>query len=367
MEPLRVLQIVPNMHSAGLENWLMNIYRNIDRDKVQFDFLVHYTKRFDFDDEIEKLGGKIYRLSVREDNNVKKYINDLEYFFKSHREYRVIHSHMPSLAYIHLGIAKKNKIEYRFLHSHNAFSTRNIKGYIKAIMSKLAKYNATDLLACSEKAGQFQYGKTGFKIINNAIELEKFIYNEEIRTKLRSDLGLNDKFVIGHIGRFNVQKNHEFIIDIASSLDKLNEDFHLLLLGDGEKRKEIERLVIEKNIKQKVTFLGVRDDVNKFYQAFDVFILPSLHEGLPVVGVEAQSADLPVIFSNEITEEAKLIEKANFLPIDNGVSCWVSEILRVKSGNLNRRNKAIEITKKGYNVKNEARQLIDMYMKCYKS
>lgn len=366
MEPLRILQIVPNMHSAGIENWIMNIYRNIDRDKIQFDFLVHYTKHFDFDDEIEKRGGKIYRLSVREDNNIKKYIKDLDIFFKNHKEYKVIHSHMPSLAYIHLGIARRNKVEHRFLHSHNAFSSRNLKGHMKAIMSKIAKYNATELLACSKKAGAFQYGKKSFRVINNAIELEKFVYSENVRNEIRDSLGLSNRFIIGHIGRFNVQKNHAFIINIMSVLKELDEDFHLLLLGSGEKREEIEKLVAEKKLTQKVTFLGVRSDANKFYQAFDTFILPSLHEGLPVVGVEAQAADLPVIFSSEVTDEAKLIEKTKFLPIDDGLECWISEILSVKHLSLERKNNFIELTKQGYNVKREASELINMYINCYK-
>lgn len=365
MQPIRILQIVPNMHSAGIENWLMNIYRNIDRDKVQFDFLVHYEKRFDFDDEIESLGGRIYRMSLREDNNLFKYISDLNKFFSKHNEYKVIHAHMPSLAYLYLGIAKKYNVKHRILHSHNAFCSKNVKGYLKMILSKIAKYNATKLLACSHKAGIFQYGKSEFTVINNAIDIDKFSYNYDIRNQVRKELNIEDKFVIGHIGRFNVQKNHVFIINILNKIKREKNNIHLILVGTGELKEEIERLVYKLGLCENVTFLGVRNDTYKLYQAFDLFILPSLHEGLPVVGVEAQAAGLPILFSEEVTKEVKLTDEVKFLPINKGVEIWKEKILDIEKKKILRDNNKNQLTKLGYNVKIEAQKLIALYTSAY--
>lgn len=365
MKPIRILQVVPNMHSAGIENWLMNIYRNIDREKVQFDFLVHYKKRFDFDDEIESLGGKIFRMSVREDNNLIKYISNLNKFFSEHKEYKVIHAHMPSLAYIYLGIAKKYNIKYRILHSHNAFCSKNIKGYLKMVLSKIAKYNATNLLACSYKAGVFQYGNSEFTLINNAIDVERFSYNYTIRNQVRKELNVEEKFVIGHIGRFNVQKNHVFIINILNQIKKEKNDIHLILVGTGELKETIEAMVKKLELCNNVTFLGSRDDTHKLYQAFDLFILPSLHEGLPVVGVEAQAAGLPILFSEEVTKEVKLTDEIEFLPINKGEGIWKEKILKIRKNKILRKNNVDKLTKLGYNVKNESQKLIDLYTSVY--
>ena len=215
MEPIRVLQVVPNMNSGGLENLIMNIYRNIDRSKVQFDFIVHYEKRGFFDDEIESLGGKIYRFSVREDNNIIKYVKDLNLFFKNHPEYRVVHGHMASLGFIYLGIAKKYKVPVRIAHSHGTSHLRTIKGYIKFFTFKLVKYESNVNFACSTEAGKYLFGnKRKFEFIPNAIDMDKFEYDEEIRKEYRHKLDLDGKLVLGHVGRFNLQKNHNFLLDI---------------------------------------------------------------------------------------------------------------------------------------------------------
>ena len=189
-EPIRVLHIVPNMQAGGLETLIMNIYRNIDRTKVQFDFLVHYTGNYFYDDEIRSLGGRIYKLSVRDDNNFIKYLKDLDAFFKKHPEYKIVHGHMESLGQFYFKAAKKNGVPVRVAHSHNSATENTIKGKIKGLLLKRYKVFATDYFACSQKAGEFMFANKKFTVLKNAIIVNNFIYNENERNRLRKELGI---------------------------------------------------------------------------------------------------------------------------------------------------------------------------------
>ena len=293
MQTIRVLHIVPNMQQGGIENFLMNIYRNIDREKVQFDFLVHYQKKYFFDDEIEKLGGKIYRLSVREDNNLIKYIHDLNKFFKEHNEYRIVHGHMASLGYFYLNAAKENGVPIRIAHSHGANYLKTLKGYTKSFLFKLFKLPANIYWACSNEAGKFLFGKnTKFELIPNAINMKKFIYNIDIRSEVRNELNLNNKLVIGHVGRFNLQKNHSFILDIFNEIHKINSNTVLILIGSGELEKNIN----ESKYSDKIIFSDYRQDSANIHKLIDIFILPSINpDPLPTVVLEAMASAKPIV------------------------------------------------------------------------
>ena len=303
MKPIRVLQIVPNMQQGGLENFIMNIYRNIDRQKVQFDFLVHYHRRQFFDDEIEKLGGMIYRFSLRDDNNIIKYIIELNKFYKKHKEYKVIHCHMSSIGFINFLIAKKNGIKIRIAHSHNSSTDKTIKGRIKRIMMLPYKYVSTLNYACSNDAGKYLYGNKKFEVIPNAIDTKNFEYNESFRKEIRDKLKLGNKLVIGNVGRFNLQKNHFFLIDIFYNIYNINKNAVLLLVGKGELENTIKEKVNKLGLEKCVYFLGIRSDINKIYQGMDIFLMPSLFEGLPLTGIEAQMSKLKCFFSDNITKE----------------------------------------------------------------
>lgn len=325
MKPIRVLQIVPNMQQGGLENFIMNIYRNIDRQKVQFDFLVHYQKRQFFDNEIEKLGGKIYRFSLRDDNNIIKYIIELNKFYREQNEYKVIHCHMSSIGFINFLIAKKNGIKVRIAHSHNSSTDKTVKGRIKRIMMLPYKYVSTLNYACSNDAGRYLYGNKKYIIIPNAIDTDKFKFNEDKRKKYKEKLNINDKqFVIGHIGRFNIQKNHKFIISVFNKYLKINNEAILLLIGDGELLKEIKSLCKKLNIEKSVIFMRNIKNIYDYYNIMDLFILPSFFEGLPVVGIEAQTNGLNCLFSDNITEEVKVSDKVEYLKLNCDV--WVKKI-----------------------------------------
>ena len=251
-KPIRVLQVVPNMQAGGLETLIMNLYRNIDRSKVQFDFLVHYKGKFFYDDEIRKLGGKIYHLSVRDDNNFYKYLNDLNNFFKIHTEYKAVHGHMMSTAVFYMYYAKKYGVKLRIIHSHNSDTVPGLKGIVKYRLAKIAPMFANEYMACGIKAGRYLYGNKKFDVLNNGIDLSKFKFDSQIRNEYRRKLGLENKFVIGHIGRFNIQKNHEFLIQVFNEIQKLNENSVLLLIGDGELKAKVQEQVSVMNLTKKV-------------------------------------------------------------------------------------------------------------------
>lgn len=361
MAPIRVLMVVPNMHRAGLETLIMNIYRNIDREKVQFDFLTHYTAKFDYDDEIEQLGGQIYRLSVREDNNLFKYLSDLKRFFANHPEYKIVHGHMESFGFLYSRAAKKAGVKTIIAHSHNALIEPTLKGYLKSLMNKPWKRYANTLFACSQKAGDFMFNGSPYTVINNGIRCEEFVYNLDVRAECRKELDLENKIVIGHIGRFDPQKNHTFLIDIFAQYAMKHENAVLLLVGEGALIGNIRDKVNSLNLSEKVKFLGVRSDTSRIYQAMDIFLLPSLFEGLPVVGVEAQSAGLPILTADTVTKELCVTNLVEMLPLSSSSTVW-GEKIDDMLGRIRRRNTLSEMNEAGFNIKKTADFLQDFYL-----
>lgn len=360
MEPIRVLQVVPNMHRAGLETLIMNIYRNIDREKVQFDFLVHYGARFDYDDEIESLGGTIHRMTVREDNHFFKYFGDLDRLFKSHPEYKVVHGHMESFGFIYSHFAKKNGVKTIIAHSHNALIEPTLKGFVKSVMNKPWKRVATDLFACSEKAGKFMFGKRDFRVINNGVETARFGFDERVRNEFREELGVSGKTVIAHVGRFDPQKNHEFLIDIFEEYQRIDPNSVLMLAGEGPLFDRIKKKVADLGLDDKVVFLGVRSDLCRLYQAFDILMLPSLFEGLPVVGVEAQCAGLPMLTSDEVTAELELTDLVCRYPLAKSPEMWAQKIAELVK--TQRTDRSGDVAAAGYDIKETAQWLQNFYI-----
>lgn len=360
MEPIRILQVVPNMNSGGLENLIMNIYRNIDRSKVQFDFLVHYQKKGFFDDEIVKLGGKIYRFTVREDNNVIRYIKELNKFFKEHPEYKVVHGHMASLGFIYFNIAKKYKVPVRIAHSHGTSHLKTLKGYMKFLTFKLEKYYSNVNFACSTEAGEYLFGKNGkFEIIPNAIDIEKFKYNTQLRDKVREELQIENNFVIGHVGRFNLQKNHKFILEIFKRILQKEKNAVLLLAGNGELEEDIKKMAYELKIENNVKFLGVRKDIERLYQAMDIFLMPSLFEGLPLTGVEAQASNIKCFFSDTITKEVVITDNTRFISLNESAEKWAKEILENRV--YDREN--VKIINEEFDIRKLAEKMQKKYIK----
>lgn len=361
-EPIRVLIVNYKMQCAGIESFIMNVYRNIDKEKVQFDFLVHYSELQFYDKEIEELGGNIYRLSVREDNNIIKYFRDLKRFFANHPEYQIVHGHMESFGVFYLHAAMKAGIRTRIAHSHIAERNRGIKGCVKHLLNCFYHTYATDLFACSDVAGKFMFGKSKYTVFNNAIDTRKFSYSKDIRGQIRSDLEIkNSTTVIGHVGRFNTQKNHIFLMEVFNEVLKINNDSIMLLLGEGDLFEDVVTYSKHLGINEKVRFLGIRADAYRIYQAIDIFVMPSLFEGLPVSGIEAQAAGLPCIFSDTITEQTKITPNVTFLNLSDSKQMWAEKISNIVQS-TNRINTSKLICDAGYDISTEVKKLQEFYL-----
>lgn len=362
-EPIRVLQILPGGHvCGGIENFVMNYYRNLDRTKVQFDFLVHYNDKGYYDDEILKLGGKIYYTNIRNDKKIIKYIKYLNNFFKEHKEYKIIHGHMPGLAPLYFFVARINHVKCRIAHSHVTDTEKTLKGRLLKLIIYSISFFSNYYFACSKEAGKFMFKNKKFEIINNAIDFEKFKYDENKRLKIREELGIDDKFVVGCVGRFNQQKNHQFLIRIFYELLKNNSNSVLLLIGEGELENDIRAQASNLGIIDKVIFLGVKNDVGYWYNAFDSFVLPSNFEGLGIVLIESQVNGLPTYTSSVVPEEANVSNLIKFISLSDDPKEWAKKIAKGKI----RVDKTFEIDRKGYNLKKEAIKLQNKYIDLYK-
>lgn len=319
---IRILQCVNNMHRAGLETMLMNYYRNIDRDKIQFDFLTHRPQRSDYDDEIEEMGGRVYYAPRLMPQNLPAYRRWMKNFFREHPEYIIMHSHIDAMSYLPLLEGKRNGVPIRIAHSHSTSIDRDFKYPLKLYYRSRINSVTTDNFSCGKLAGDFLFSGEDYTIIPNAVEADRFYYNEKIRNEKRRELGITDEFVIGHVGRFYYPKNHKFLVDIFKEILTINSRSLLVLIGTGEKEAEIKDYVENLGLSDKVKFLGSRSDVSELYQALDVFALPSLFEGVPLVGVEAQFSDLPCYFSTKVPTEVAFSKKAHFIPLESGPAEW---------------------------------------------
>lgn len=359
--PVRVLQIVTQMTRGGLETMLMNYYRHIDRSELQFDFLEHRDYEVDYDKEIRELGGIIYRLP-RLNPISGKYLHALDYFFTEHPEYHVVHAHLDCMSGIPLRYAKKHNVPVRIAHAHSTSETRNYKYPIKLYYKRMIPAYATDLFACSDKAGKWMFGEREFSVLNNAIDADAFAYDEIVRTEVRCENGIGPKeLVVGHVGRFMPEKNHAFLLCIFQALEQVCSDVRLMLVGTGELQKEIRELCKSLQIENKVIFTGVRTDVNRLMQAMDVFVLPSLWEGLGIVAVEAQAAGLPCILSDRVPKECVRTDNlVSFYSLEDSLNCWVQEILRCSKRKRFDRSK--EIQKNGFDIRENAGQLQEFYL-----
>lgn len=334
---IRILQCVNNMHRAGLETLLMNYYRSIDRTKVQFDFLMHRSERSDYDDEIESMGGRIFRAPRLYPQNYPKYFKFMASFFQEHPDYQIVHSHIDAMSYLPLLAAKKAGIPIRIAHSHNTGIDLDFKYPLKQYFRHRLNSVATHCFSCGQEAGEFLFRGREFTVIPNAIETERFQYCGKMRERKRQELGVSDSVVIGHVGRFAYAKNHKFLLEIFDQIQKRKTNTVLLLIGTGEKENQMRQYAAQLGLTDKVRFLGSRSDVQDLYQAMDVFVLPSLFEGIPVVGIEAQYAGLTCVFSNKVPQEVAFTENACFIPLDCGADQWAERVLSCAENSTDRK------------------------------
>ena len=362
-EPIRVLHILQRMEAAGVQNLLMSIYRNIDRTKVQFDFLVHYEEDQFFDQEIECMGGKIYKLSVREDYNLVKYWKELRTFFQTHPEYKIVHGHMPVLGYLYFSAAKKAGVPVRIAHAHTDGYNKSLKGYVKHWLQSLYYVKANEYFACAEAAGKYFFGdKRKFSVIPNAITTDNFVYNPGMRKQKRELLNIEDQLVIGHAARFALHKNHDFLIDVFYEIHQMRSNSVLLLAGDGELRGTIEAKVEKLGLKESVRFLGVRNDINELYQAMDAFVFPSIFEGLGIVNIEAQASGLMTFCSDRVPQEANISPLFVSIPLADGAKNWAEIIVDKCEHRGKRCDMSQYVIDAGYDARSLSNEMMHFYL-----
>lgn len=363
---LRVLHSVSNMARAGIETMLMNYYREIDRDQLQFDFLANKPVPGEYDDEIRGMGGRVFvspGLNPLHYPRYKKFVTEL---LHESPDIRIVHAHNEAMGYYALQSAKDVGIPVRIAHAHNTQIIRDYKYPLKMVCKQLLPGAATDYWSCGRDAGIYYFGEkrwnaSGF-ILRNAIDLPRFAFREEDRARLRREHGLEGCFVIGHVGRFNVQKNHTRLLDIFAEIAAAVPEARLALIGTGELEQAVKEKAEAMGIRGKVLFLGQMADVGGWYQAMDCFVLPSLFEGLPVVGVEAQAAGLPCFFSDRVTDEVLLSPEARRISLEAGDAVWAEEILAARQPGAERGRGADIVRRAGYDIHTEARKLQEIYL-----
>jgi len=370
VKQVNVLYALVRRPKGGVETYIYNVHKHINKSLVHIDYIIgDYDSTDIFVKKIESMGSHVYVLPEIKLTNIVDFFSELNSFLKSNKQYDIIHCHSAISAVFYLLIAKKNGIKHRIIHGHS--SKYSDKGIIKSIRNYIltlpVKHLANHYFSCSVGVGEFLYGEKYVKqnkvfIAKNAIHAEKFRFNFNIRQKVREDLGLKDKFVIGHVGRFSPVKNHTFIIDIFDAVYKKNKQSVLLLIGTGELQNYIKEKVRKLNLENSVLFMGWRDDINMLLQAIDVFILPSKFEGLPLSCIEAQAAGVPCILSDNITKEVKITNLVVFKSIEDSAEEWADEILYFLDKKEQRKDTYQNIIEAGYDIKSEVQKLEKYYM-----
>lgn len=358
-KPIRILQIIPSLNQgSGVLQVILNWHKNIDRTKIQFDYLYFIEMPVNCKKEIENLGGKCYKLPYPSFLRPWIFIKAVKDFFKTHK-YSTIHSHVIHLSFFFYPIAKLYGVKNIIHHSHaTKWSDKLLNGLRNRILFFFARPFISKKIACSDLAGKFLF-KKNYTVINNGIDTEKFKFNQEIRDKIRKELKIENKFVVTNIGRFELQKNYPFLIKIFNEIYKQDKNSNLLLVGDGSLKLDIEKQVQDLNLTNCVRFLGVRSNIENIYQAIDIFVMPSFYEGLPVVGVEAQAAGLPCLFADTISKDV-LICNSKQLSLKLSAKQWANEILKYKS--FIRKDESKSIKEKEFDIKETTKKIQNIYL-----
>lgn len=351
---IKLLNVISGLNNAGTEAVVMNYYRNIDRSEIQFDFLVLNEGNGYYEAEIKSLGGNIYKIPNFTSNPLKNMILKKK-FFKEHK-YDIVEVHTPSiLRYKYCELAKKSGAKVVF-HLHSA---QKVNGIIKRIaLAKLRKY-CDEIVACSQYAAIEAIGEKADKIVYNAIDFDKYRFDDGLRRDVRAKLGLTENdYIIGHIGRFSKVKNQKFLISLMQALKSSSENIKLILKGFGEDEEELRSIIKAERLQESVIIISGEYTANQLYNAFDVFVLPSFWEGLPMVAVEAQANGLFVIASDKVTDEINITGRVKRLELNKEI--WVKNLLNTKEYC----RKQIDLNnwqKTGYEITSEAAQRLTDY------
>lgn len=360
----RVLNLITSLDRGGAETMIMNYYRHMDRSKVQFDFLVNREQIGAYEDEIRSLGGHIYRMGPMYPGQFGKYKRDFRAFLHEHPEFQIIHSHLEERSYFPLRIAKEEGIPVRIAHAHNAYRGFNAKTVFRDYFRFRLPPYPTHKFACSEEAAQWLYGKNALQnnditIINNAIDSSLYTPSSAKRDAMRRALRLNDAFILGNVGRLTKQKNQMFLIDILSSIKKKHSNTRLIILGEGELEHKLKHYAATKGLADDIIFTGSVPNVYDYLQAVDVFLFPSLFEGLGISLIEAQALGLPSFASDTITRSANISGRVHFLSLKHGADFWASQILEHYQERYDPND---ILLRHHYDIENEAEKLQQFYL-----
>lgn len=366
-QPIRVLQVLGGLFHGGAEAMIMNLYRNVDTRVVQFDFLVHTDQEGVFDKEILDRGGVIHHAPVYKGINHFDYKAWWKTFLRQHPEYGCIHFHIRGTSAIAIPICKRLG-RTTIIHAHSTSNGKSLVSFIKGLFQLSLRRDADYLFACSEPAGRWLFGQKAlqapnFHLWKNAIDTSTYQFSQDTRNRIRSELGLEDSFVVGHIGRFIDAKNHGFLLEIFQEVLKREPHAKLLLIGDGPNRKATEEKVELLKLGQAVIFAGFRSDVPQILQSMDVFLFPSLFEGLGIVVVEAQASGLACVVSKEVPGEVKLTELVEFASLASSATQWADMVLE-KRNRKQRPNTKKVLSEAGYDIKQSAKELQVFYLSC---
>lgn len=355
-EPIRVAIVVAQFVTGGIKSYIMNYYRNIDRTKVQLDFLVNNTSDKNYQ-EIYNLGGRVYEITPSIKNPIKNIIDTYKILKKNN--YKIVHGLTNALNVFPMFAAWLAHTPVRISENlSTAHPLEKKKTLVKNILRPFSTWFPTQLVANSELAAKWLFGEKKCLVLRNGIDLDKYKYNEELRNNTRKALGLTDEFVIGHIGRFEFQKNHDFLIDVFMEVHKIEPKSKLLLVGYGNLKDVIYKKINNLGLKDNVIDCGATEDIAKLYNAMDCFVLPSFYEGLPVVGIEAQANGLPCVFSSEVTIETKVNNSVSFINLSTDIREWVDQIIGYRGiRDIDQNN----LERAGYNIRTEAQKLLLLY------
>lgn len=354
---IHVLHILPTLNiCGGIENFVMNYYRHINRADVQFDFLVHKLDKENFKAEVEASGNRVYVFPEFTMKNLPCILRQLKHFYQNHNDYEIIHCHMANAALFHFCYVSSDVI--KILHSHQPAGADKLSHKLRNYpLLKIANYMADVRLAGSLESGRFLFGDKDFLVVPNAIDKDLFLQARSYRSVMREQLNFKKKFVLGHIGRFAPVKNHQFLLDIIERLSLVVPEAVLCVIGDGETKTDFERQVQIRGLEDKVIILDTCRDVHKYYSAFDVFLLPSLYEGFGLVAIEAQYAGVPVLASaGRVPYEAKVSNFLHYVPLENGPADWVNKIIE-----LRQQQACLQLSTDRYDIKMQAENLRQCY------
>ena len=355
--------MIGSLEMGGSQTMVMALYRAIDRNKVQFDFVIDSDEVNVFGDEIQKLGGRIFQLPKFNGKNIGQIRSAWKDFFESHPEYKVLHSHVRSYASLYIPIAKKYGVK-TIIHSHNTSNGHGLAAIGKKILQYPLRYQADYFFGCSEIAGQWLFGhkvvgSDRYFMLKNAVDLDRFAFRQDVRDEIRRKLAIDENtLLIGHVGRMHPQKNHQFLIDCFSQIASRRSDAKLVLLGDGELREAICQQILQKELQDRVLMLGLKKNVEAYFSAMDLLVLPSVHEGLPVVIVEAQASGLKCYVSDTVTREVQLSDLVQYLPITQGEAPWVDAIVNAVPM---RKDVSENIRNSGFCIQASSQWLCDFY------